>query len=421
MKIKQLAVVAVIGGALILSACGSSDDDKASDPASVGGITAADVATALEYVGGQGGKADPSLEPFTIGFVNNQGAVPSFDEMEANADAAVAFVNDKLGGIDGHPVKLDKCYIQSEEDGQKCAAQLLGNKDIKIANLGLSVFGNKTFYDLIGGKFPVINTGAVTPADSTSKSVYNLDAGGFGAMQSVGDLAEKAGYKKLAILTTNNPAGKFLLDEIVLPDLKARGITATTAYLPDTSTTPDYVSALQTVGAKDADAIEALASGVAACVSLHDAMKQVSLVKPVIAVNACAGDPMPEKTGGGPQGWSMTGLSELVLLDTPQAKVNRNVIKAEGKEKFVNLNVGPKNFGDILTISRWAKAIGYDKLTPAAFEDQIAKFTGPAWLVPGEMKCGSNKLQIGICGGSVPNAVFEDGKWKSLEPYVTAK
>ncbi|CAN5262648.1 hypothetical protein BH09ACT10_BH09ACT10_26560 [soil metagenome] len=419
MKFSRLALAAALSGALLLSACSSSDSSGgSSDPGSdsSGPITAADVATALEYVGGEGGKADSSLEPFKIGFVNNQGALPSFPEQEKAADAVVDFINSKLGGVDGHPVELVKCFIQAEEDGQKCAGQLL-EADVPIGNLAVSVYGNATLYKLIGGKFPTIVTVSTTAPDSNTKDVYALDGGGISNLFGMVQNAKKFG-DNISVIGSNNPAGKYLMDEVVVPYMKSIGIKPTVNFIADTATTPDYVSALQTSGAAKSDGIYIISAGVQGCVGLYDAMKQISLVKPVAAVSGCGNDPMPEKTGGGPEGWQITGLTTPVFIDSPQATATKNILKAAGDEAVANVGFASKGIGDLLSITKFARTIGFDKLTPEAFQEQIAAFKGPAWLVPGTIACGTNKTQISLCGNASANYEYKDGKWTLLDPYV---
>jgi branched-chain amino acid transport system substrate-binding protein len=405
----------------VLAACSSSGSKTASSAAAQGGsagaVTKTDLQTALAYVGGKAGKANPSLTPVTVGFVNQQGGVPAWGEQESAADAAVSFINNNLGGVDGHPIKLDKCFIQAEEDGQKCASQFLQNNSIDIANMGVVIYGNATFYNLIAGKFPVIVTAAVTAADATTNHVYALDGGSLANLRGIAENAQQRGYKKLAVVASNNPAAKYLLSAIVLPDLKKRGIATTTVYISDTATTPDYVSALQTSGASSANAIELIPADVGGCVSMYDAMKQVSLVKPVITVTQCAGDPMPAKTGGGPEGWTITSLADLPAVPTPQSDVFNHVMAAYGQSKEANVSFAAKGFGDMLTIAKFARAIGFAHLSPAAFEAQIMAFRGPAWMIPGHILCGGNPVQSGLCGDTSANSEYKDGKWVGLAPY----
>jgi branched-chain amino acid transport system substrate-binding protein len=65
-----------------------------------------------QFVGGSG-KADASLSPVTIGWVNMQGGPPSqtFAGATRAAEATVKFINTELGGVHGHPVQLSTCFI----------------------------------------------------------------------------------------------------------------------------------------------------------------------------------------------------------------------------------------------------------------------------------------------------------------------
>lgn len=65
-------------------------------------LTAPQVSWAVNYIGGKKGKANPSLSPVVIGYVNQQGGTLSFPEATEALKATVKFVNDRLGGIDGH-------------------------------------------------------------------------------------------------------------------------------------------------------------------------------------------------------------------------------------------------------------------------------------------------------------------------------
>ena len=392
-----------------------SSSSVTSSAASAGGasssLTSADVSLALKYVGGKAGKADPSKSPIVIGFVNQQGGVPSFPELGHAADAAVAFVNNELGGVDGHPVQLDKCIIQAEEDGQKCAAQFLADKDIEITNFSLSVYGNATFYKTVGGKFPVLVSVAGVAADYDTPDVYELDGGGSGVLNKMALDSKALGAKTISIISSNNPAGKFITGTVLIPQLKSLGITAHAVYISDTSTTPDYVSALQASGAASSDAVMLVPVAPAGCISLYNAMKQLAISKPVVTDFWCSNDPVPASTGGGPAGWQISSLAENPLLSSPQATEFQDAMTAYGEKAWVNVGSTPRTFGDILTIVKFANAIGADNLTPQAFQKQILAFHGPMFMVPGPIACGQNKTYVGICGDETPGSTYSAGAW----------
>jgi branched-chain amino acid transport system substrate-binding protein len=410
-----VAVVAGCGGGGSSSSGSSSESTgggSTETSESTSGIEKNTVEVGLKFSGGKEGAAEESLPPVTIGFVNQQGSTPSFPELEGSADAAVELVNKELGGVEGHPIKLDKCIIQAEEDGQKCAAQFL-NDGVDVAIMSCAVFGNEAFYKTIDGKFPVIVSVAGVEADYNTPHVWELDAGGDGVLLSMAENIKNLGAKKVSIISSNNPAGKFITGEFLVPKLEELGSEPTAVYISDTATTPEYVSSLQAAGASDAEALMLVPVSPSGCISMYDAMEQLAIELPVSTDFWCSGDPVPAKTGGGPTGWPIAALSENQLLVSPESEAFKNAMDEYGEEKWFNVGSTPKSFGDVLTVTKWANEIGYSKLSGAEYEKAIAAFRGPAFMVPGDIKCGGHPTYAGICGDTTPTSIFENGEWKS--------
>ena len=83
--------------------------------------------------------------------------------------------NEQLGGIDGHPVALKKCFIKNaEEEGTTCGQKLGNDKDIAAINVGGVAIGIQPFYSTIGGKKPVIVGVAATPVDGVQDNATVL-------------------------------------------------------------------------------------------------------------------------------------------------------------------------------------------------------------------------------------------------------
>src|SRR5947209_11847400 len=101
--------------ATLVAACGSSTKKTANSAASTATTVAAASDFGLKYTGGVAGKADPSKTPITVGYVNEEGAVPAFPEATSGIEAAVKYINTELGGVGGHPIVLEKCLIQDRK------------------------------------------------------------------------------------------------------------------------------------------------------------------------------------------------------------------------------------------------------------------------------------------------------------------
>jgi branched-chain amino acid transport system substrate-binding protein len=80
---------------------------------------------------------------------------------------AVKYANAELGGVDGHPIVLDTCFIASaEEEGTGCAQKFLASKKVDVIDMGGVAIGVQSFYSTLGTAKPVIDGVAATPIDA---------------------------------------------------------------------------------------------------------------------------------------------------------------------------------------------------------------------------------------------------------------
>lgn len=417
----SVALIAAATAGLALSGCGStsgSADDEAAAPDTLQQST---IDIGLTYTGGEAGEADSSKEPVKIGFVSQQGGATSFPEYEGAADAAVKFINGSLNGIDGHPIELVKCIVQSEEDGQKCASQFLADPDVHIVNWGLAVVGNETFYKTVAGKFPVVVSNAGGLADYSTPHVYELDGGGDAVLSAMAIAAEDAGAESVAIVSSSNPGGKFATANVLVPKLEDAGIATKVAYVDDTGSAPDFVSAVQASGAAEADLMMLIPPSGAQCVSTYNAMKQLAIKKDVVTTYSCYSDPVPESTGGGPEGWTMYGYAGNQRSVGEEATAFRNAMEAAGQSEYTFVGATPKSFTDLFAITKIGNQVGYDGLDAASFEAGIKALKAPLFMVPGDISClhHPNPEYVGICGDTTAGSTYKDGKWQDTEPVKT--
>lgn len=419
-------------GGLFATACGSSSDSSTSaTTASSGAATnggasttapaASDtVATALKYVGGKAGKADASLAPVTVGYLNQEGTTPSFPEMSAAANAAVTMINDQLGGIQGHPLKLDSCILQTEEDGQKCAAQLLSDK-VPIANIGLSEAGNGTFYKTVNGAFPTVVSVTSSSPDNVTPDVYSFNGGASAILYAMAYDAKLLGATSVASIGSGNPGGRYAGDKVLIPKLKQLGIPVKNVYYDDAVTTPGILSALQAAGVSKAGAVLLDPSSPAQCLSVYTSLKQLGLKIPVITTPICNADAFVKATGAGPEGWNIFSyVTNPRIEDDPQVAVYRDAMTSAGKGDDITVGFASQQFAATMTIAKMANAIGPDNLTPATYTAAIKALRGPVFTTPGVMRCGQNLTPEALtsCGNAVAKSTFEDGAWKAAPAVV---
>ena len=169
------AGIAALAVALLAAAgCSSSSSSSTTPPATsaaaapspsgtTGGLGAQSVTNYLTYTGGKSGPANSSLAPVTVGFVNQQGGAEVIGQHATDGtEMAIKYINAQLGGVDGHPIVLDTCFIASaEEEGTGCAQKFLANKNVHVVSMGAVVIGDQSFYATLGGALPVV--GGVAP------------------------------------------------------------------------------------------------------------------------------------------------------------------------------------------------------------------------------------------------------------------
>ena len=74
-------------------------------------VTSSSITNYVAYTDGTATAANPRLSPVTIGWVNQQGGGLAFPNATLGAQAAVKYINTRLGGINGHPLQLATCFI----------------------------------------------------------------------------------------------------------------------------------------------------------------------------------------------------------------------------------------------------------------------------------------------------------------------
>src|ERR1700756_2965879 len=168
------AAAALAAVALAVAGCSSSSSSSSSSAAAgssssasapaagstplSGSTTDTGVTNYLSYVGGKAGAANNSLAPVTIGYMNEQGDANPPGALASNgAQMAVNYINAQLGGVDGHPLKLDTCFTTTEAQGGTCADQFLANKSLPLVATGGVAVGAQTFFNTVNGKIPVID------------------------------------------------------------------------------------------------------------------------------------------------------------------------------------------------------------------------------------------------------------------------
>jgi branched-chain amino acid transport system substrate-binding protein len=438
MKTVKLQICAIAGITAVLAACSSSHPTSpapratpkpSSTTAASGGFPAAvSNEYALAYTGSSGGRAKGS--PIVIGWVNMQGGVPAFPEATAGTEAALDYVNDELGGVDGHPLELHSCYVQTEEDGQRCGLQMLNDPAVHVVLTGTLAVGSQSLYSALAGHKPVLIGNPVVGPDFATKAGFSYQSGAPGVIVGLAQFIKKylSGTKSVAVIADNDPSGEAAANQLFVPAMKQAGIAAKAVFVPDSATAGQTASALEAAGGQTADVVVALVQ-VQGCVALYDALQSLGVKPKVVTSGLCYGTPVIQALHGSlPNGWYFGGYGFSPFIpgtsSVPGSLAETTYyvkIHQYGGANVDYTGFAGAAFGDIMTLSKLMNQLGVEHLTATNLGVAIKGFRGPQWGVAGPMACGANPAFPALCGAAVGVQQYVGGRWVSIADAYNGK
>jgi branched-chain amino acid transport system substrate-binding protein len=367
-------------------------------PVALGGATApAAVTNYVAFVGGKAGKANAKLKPVVIGMVNLQGGQVQVGPLWTPAvETTVKYVNDSLGGVDGHPVVLKKCFIKSaEEEGTKCGQQMANDKRVSVVLWGGVVIGNQSFYSTLGGKKPVIGGVLVHPIDEQYKAGYGIFGSGTSVLSPYGTFAKQVLKAKSAAVVYPQTPGIAENGVAIVNAMRRAGLSVKqVGYDPNTT---DLVGPITAAGGQSVDVfvLQDVASG---CVNMAKALAQLGLNKKVLTNPLCLDPRVAAGLGGDYPKWTWAIASSLGFdLTDKGVPPFLKVFKKYKQSKLTADPWTPVAFGQTLSLIKWLNAIGFNKISPAAIEKQAKAFRGPVPLGAPSVRCGKIKALPAVC------------------------
>src|SRR5947209_13047489 len=413
-----LGVAALLATLIVATGCGSSSSSSSSGAAAApsssssstsattqsttpgsGGAGQASVTDYQKYVGGKPGKANASLPPVTIGFVNQQGGQQQIGPLATTgAQIAVKYINTELGGIDGHPLALKTCFIRSaEEEGTTCGQQFLANKSISVIDEGAVAIGDQSFQSTIGSSKPVIVGVAVTPIDGAKPSNVVLFGDATHVLGPFGPYARDVVHAKTAALVYPNIAGITEGAKAISDSLEKVGVKVKKVGYPESQT--DLIGPLTSAGATSADLVIPYSDS-SGCVNLAKGLKQLGITdtKKILSAPLCLNGQVAAGLGGDFPIWTYAIASSLFGDKTdPGMPAYMKVMAKYGTPAVAPDPWTIVTFGQVLTTARFLNQLGYSKITPTAVLDKAKAFTGPVALGAPALQCGKYPDAPGIC------------------------
>jgi branched-chain amino acid transport system substrate-binding protein len=425
----MLAASAVL--ALGVAACGGNESSGGSSTQSGAGPTettnakvgdtkaSSGVTDYLQYTGGKAGKADASLAPVTIGWVNQQGGPSDVGPgATKGAEMAVKYINAELGGIGGHPVRLATCFIStSEEQGQSCGQKMANNNAVEVIGVGAVAIGGQSLNATIDAQKPMVYSVALGQSDPQNTNGYALYGNGESVSGPFGTFAAQVLKAKTAAVVWPELPGITQNSLAIVNGAKGNGITVKQVSWNANAT--DLVGPLTAAGGQSADVIIANADP-KGCVNLAKAIDQLHVKTPIVSEPLCLNATVAKALGDIPH-WYY-GIASTLVSDPsdPSAGAFMKVAAKYGNAKEAAGDVWqPIAFAQILTIAQWMNKIGADKLSAASIAKEAKAFKGPMALGAPTIACGKYPDKPAICNDQTKFYKYEGkGKFTPASGWV---
>ncbi len=287
-----LLAVVIVG----LAAC-SEPEDAVGEPGSTepgGTLVAGDCAGDALLDCARSGSIGPLVpdepvtaagEPIVLGMVNQENTPGgSYPELSQATEAAMAFVNDQLGGIDGRPVSLEVCNTGFSAEGSTACGQRFVEQDVPVVLGGLDIFGG-AIEVLADNDIPYAGGIPISTPSAQSPNSFQWSGGTWGATVAFADYAsteleaERVSivYGEFGSIAQSAEYGQQVLEQ--------RGVETQLVPYPVIAT--DIASPLQAAATTDPDAVFVLTADTG-CKAAFDALRTLDLTARKFFFGACA-------------------------------------------------------------------------------------------------------------------------------------
>ncbi len=286
-------------------------------------LVAALMASACAGGGGKG-KGDGAI---VLGMINQEDApIGSFPEAREAAQAAVAHVNEDLGGVNGRPLRLEVCKTTgTPESSAACANSLLAKRPVAVlGGVDLGAAASLPVFEKAG--IPYIGGAPALGEELTSPAAWML-AGGV-----VADLLGEADYalgtlkiKKVGALYVDLPGVLTTVIGAAEIVLRAKGVNDV-KLVAAKADAADFAPSLKAATAGNPDALLVLFPA-QSCARIMAAARSIGVKARLFFPSACASQAVVDAAG--PAAENATFASGYLPFDDPSPEVA--TWKAEAK------------------------------------------------------------------------------------------
>jgi branched-chain amino acid transport system substrate-binding protein len=419
--VRWLSVTAA--AVLALTAAGCSSSSSSSSSSASAPSSSSTTAAASSSVFGTPKKATGS--PYVFGMINDETGAVTFPEARQGAIAAADYINNYLGGINGHPIVIDACTGDgTPATAARCANQLVAAHPMAIlgaADVGapasIPIYQHANLAYLGGIPFTPVPAIASNSIQFWSVSVGDNAAAAVYAGKTLG-------VKSVAIIYFSNPQGESLLPQIT-PVFKAAGVT-TIHDIPLSPTSPDPSPQAALVESSGAElAYVDVPNG---CGNVLKALKTVGYTGKLMGIDPCGAPPVIAAAAGGANGMYIASPFQLQTGTSQQAQLFQAAMKRWAAPGTLIDSISTAGFATVMNVQQALSTISGTPTTAtilAAFKSGThANFLSHPYTCNGQAMKGApaicndyylmNQIQNGVLTQPDPTWVTSAGLFPGL-------
>lgn len=387
---KHAALVLAAAATLAAAACSSSGSSGAGASAAAAQSSAAPAQTG-SLPSGAPSDAPGTVKhvatgtPIVFGYVNDDsGAAAAFPDETGGTKATVAYINNYMNGINGHPIEVNYCSTDgTPASASSCATQVLQHNPVAIiGGADLATSASVPLFAQAGK--PYIGGVAFAGPENTSSLSFQFNGGDTGdwavmAMYSVQTLKAK----KIAIIYPENgvaiTAAELAKEVAVNMGLKAADIP----LIGQSATAPDSTPAMAAANRGRPDVIIGITTGTQ-CLSLAQAHQELGIQAPLILPGGCMSSQQIKDGGSAYEGvLSESGAApnSPQWADNPQIKTFLKALELYSP-KTPSTGFATQAFQTVMDIRQTLMTIK-DPITTEAIVNAFKNTTnGTNWIGP---------------------------------------
>jgi branched-chain amino acid transport system substrate-binding protein len=349
-----------------------------------------------------------------IGFINQDaGSVAAYPEGKAAALASQSYINDYLGGVGGHPLRIDTCSTDgTQASDQNCAQQMVSDK-VTYVQSGIS-FNAFAWQSILGpAGIPLIGFNPFTGPEYLAKNSFAFGALPVAAAAVAQKIASLPNVKSVSLVVNTVPGSLAVVPLIqkALTSLQVKSRVVKydegTANLLST-----YVSAKN-----GADAIIANLS-TPDCIGFAEAAASQNNTLPVGYQGTCTTPSVFKAVGSDMDGWyTSAGLQDPMSPD-PDAVVYRASMQKYAARTSLS-TISQTAFSNVMTgYNNIMKSVG-PSVTPQTAVAAVTSSAGGHTFMGPSFKCPGSVLPA-VCSTSVAIIQIKGTNTTFLSGYLDA-